>query len=148
MMATGLPRNLYLADVRQGPASVLDTGFDVGREQPAPLQVMLRAGAGVIEGVVNNALKKPVAGATVAVVPTIPLRHNRARYQTATSDISGRFVIGNIIPGDYKVFAWDDIPSGAYFNSKFISRYEDRGLAINLLQSSTRTVELIALPAR
>jgi hypothetical protein len=148
MMATGLPRNLYLADVRQGPATVLDTGFDIGREQPAPLQVMLRTGAGVIEGVVNDAYKKPVAGATVAVVPTIPLRHNRARYQTATSDINGRFVIGNIIPGNYKVFAWDDIPNGAYFNSKFISRYEDRGFAISVLQSSTRTVELTVLPAR
>jgi Carboxypeptidase regulatory-like domain len=148
VMATGLPRNLYLTDVRQGPASVLDSGFDIGREQPGPLQVMLRTGAGMIEGVVYDALKKPVAGATVAVVPTIPLRHNRARYQSAISDINGRFIIGNIIPGDYKVFAWDDIPSGAYFNSKFIMRYEDRGHAINVLQSSTTTVELNALPAR
>lgn len=145
MLPGGLPPNLYLADVRQSAASVFDVGFEVRKGPPDPLQVMLRSGAGRIDGVVLDSARKPVPAATVALVPTQSLRGNRARYQTATADANGRFALGNIIPGDYKLFAWEDAPGGAYFNARFLSRYEERGRSVGVGPGSSAVVDLVAL---
>lgn len=146
MLASGLAKNLYLADVRQAAVSVFDPGFEVGKELPEPLQVILKSGAGLIEGVVRNAAKSPVAEATVALVPSPAFRDNRTRYQSATTDSKGHFNITNIIPGDYKLFAWPDAPGGAYFNAKFLLRYEDQGRTIHVDASSSASIDLTAIP--
>jgi hypothetical protein len=146
MLANGLAKNLYLADVRQGAVSVFDPGFEVGKELPAPLQVILRSGAGQIEGVVQNGARPPVVGATVALIPPPALRGNRMRYQTATTDSKGHFNITNIIPGDYKLFAWPDAPGGAYFNTRFLARYEDQGRTVHVDSSSYSSIDLVAIP--
>ena len=144
MIGEGLAPNLYVEDVRQGAVRVFDSGFDVGIEPPAPILVMLRSGAGRMEGVVQDAAKKPVAGATVALVPPQQRRQNRMAYRSAVSDANGRFVITNAAPGGYKLFAWSSIPSGAYFNATFLSRYEDGGKPVNIDQASTVNAALTA----
>jgi hypothetical protein len=144
MLGSGLSPDLYIEDVRQAGQSVFDAGFVIAHDSPSPIQVSLRSGAGTVEGAVLDASKKPVSGATVALIPPAASRQNRARYQTATSDASGRFLIRNVIPGDYKVFAWPDVAGGAYFNARFLSRHEERGRAVHVGQSSTTTVDISA----
>jgi hypothetical protein len=146
MIGEGLAPDLYVEDVRQGPASVFDSGFDVGVEPPAGLHVLLRSGAGRIEGVVEDATKKPIVGVSVVLIPSEPRRQNRTLYRTATSDASGRYTIGGVTPGLYKLFAWPNIPSGAYFNSRFLDPYEEKGKTVNVGASSTMTVDLSAIP--
>jgi uncharacterized surface anchored protein len=68
------------------------------------------------------------------------------RYQTATSDAKGHFTITNIIPGDYKLFAWPDAPGGAYFNARFLVRYEDQGRTVHIDSSSSSFIDLVAIP--
>ena len=145
MPGAGLPPDLYIEDIRQSGQSVFDVGFVVGREAPPPLQVLLRSGAATIEGTVYDTSKKPVSGATVGLIPPVSSRGNRARYQTAISDATGHFLIRNVIPGEYQIFAWPDIPDGAYFNARFLSRYEDRARTVQVGRTSTTTVDVIAL---
>jgi hypothetical protein len=147
MLGNGLSPDLYIEDVRQSGQSVFDAGFVMTRDTPAPLQVSLRSGAGTVEGTVLDASKKPVGGASIALIPPASSRQNRARYQTATSDATGRFFIRNVIPGDYKIFAWPDVDGGAYFNARFLSRYEERGRSIHVGQGSTTRIEIPALLA-
>lgn len=136
-LGAGLPPDLYIADVRQGPISVYDTGIEVGKETPAPLQLALRSGAGVAEGFVRDSAGKPVANATVVVIPPDSRRENRALYKTGTSDATGRFTVRGIAPGSYRVFAWHRISGGEFYNSRFLSKYEFRGKSINVTQGST-----------
>jgi hypothetical protein len=88
-MGVGLPPDLYVSDVRLGAINVFDTGFDVGKEPVAPLQVSLRSGAGTVEGVVRDRSNKPVFNATIVVIPPDGRRENRTLYKTATSDAAG-----------------------------------------------------------
>ena len=136
-LGAGLPSDLYLSDVRQGAASVFDTGFDVFKEPPAPLQLFLRSGAGVVDGVVRDGSGKIVRNATVVVIPPDPKRLNRALYKTGTSDSTGRFSIKGVAPGNYKVFAWLGIKGGEFYNSRFLSKYEFSGKSINVTQGGT-----------
>jgi hypothetical protein len=142
----GLDRASYVADVRQGTLSIYDTGFDVGAEPPKPIEVIVSSGAATVEGIVRNQAGNPLASATIAVVPPESRRQNRALYRTGTSDTQGRFSVPGIAPGNYKVFAWESIPPGAFFNARFLSGYEDRGRFVNATPMAVVQTELVALP--
>jgi len=143
---TGLPANLYIENVLYSGQSVLDSGFDVGRDEVRGLQVIVRSGAGVVEGTVRDSAGKPVGGATAVLVPPQARRQNRALYRTAITDPMGRFRIQGIVPGDYDLFSWQAVPDGAYYNTRFLSRFQDRARPVRVGQSSTNTQNLVALP--
>ena len=148
---SGLPPEFYIADVLQSGASVFDSGFDITSKVPIPLQVVVSPGAATVSGIVqtpiDNGPRKTVAGATVALVPEIRRRQNRALYLSATTDAAGRYTIHGIAPGDYKVFAWESIPATAFQNAGFVARFEDRGVVIHVGQNTTGTVDLSVIPA-
>jgi hypothetical protein len=64
-------------------------------------------------------------------------RENRALYKTGTTDAVGKFVVRGIAPGSYKVFAFQGIAGGEFYNSRFLSKYEFRGKSINVSQGGT-----------
>jgi hypothetical protein len=142
---TGLPPDLYVADIRAGAVSVFDTGIDVGKEPPAPLQVMLRSGAATVDGVVRDGAGKPVANATVVLVPPEARRENRELYKFGKSDASGKFSVRGIAPGSYKIFAFQAIAGGEFYNSRFISKFEFRGRSLSVSQGSTTTETLTVI---
>lgn len=142
----GLPRDIYVSDVLQS-ASVFDAGFDVGAEPPGPLRVILKSGAAAVEGIVKDAQGKALANATVVVIPPPDRRQNRALYRTATTDSTGTFAVRSLAPGNYKVFAWQTVANGAYYNPRFLEKYEDRGQPVNLDSRATVNKSLVAIPA-
>ncbi|HLQ78479.1 MAG TPA: carboxypeptidase regulatory-like domain-containing protein [Terriglobia bacterium] len=143
--APGLPPQFYLADVRQ-TVSVFDSGFDIGSEVPGSIEVEIRSGAGTIEGTAQGDRQEPVPGAVVVAVPAATARRaNRMLYHTATSDAKGHYSISGLAPGEYKVFAWDGLAGGAYYNSTFLSRYEDRGKSARVLQGSPTNLDVLVL---
>jgi hypothetical protein len=96
--------------------------------------------------VVLSGPAKIFPGATVVLVPEARRRQNYALYFVASSNESGRFVIRGVPPGDYKLFAWESIPSFAYQNAAFLAKYEERGRSINVGQGGTATAELTVIP--
>jgi hypothetical protein len=146
LVGAGLPPDYYLADIRQGGVSVFDAGFDVGKESPSPIQVVINSGARTVEGTVKDSRSKPVAGAIAVLVPPQERRHNRALYFTAKSDATGHFKIQGVAPGNYSLFSWQDMPDGAYFNDRFVSRNEEAGRRVNVVQSSTTGADITMIP--
>jgi beta-lactamase regulating signal transducer with metallopeptidase domain len=144
-MGTGLPPDLYVSDVRLGALSVYDTGFEVGKEPLAPLQVALRSGAATVEGIVRDGSNKPIPNATVVVVPPDARRENHELYKTAKSDAAGKFTVRGIAPGNYKLFAFEGLTGGEFYNSRFISKFEVRGKPINVAQGGSITESLTVI---
>ena len=48
----------------------------------------------------------------------------------------------NIVPGDYTLFAWEQIDRGAYFDPEFLAQYEDRGRAIHVEEGGQISAKL------
>jgi hypothetical protein len=142
----GLTRGMYVADVQQGGASVMDNGISIASQPPNPLQVSIKTDAGMLQGTVSDFQNRPSAAATVVVIPPENRRQNRLLYWTATTDADGKFGIPGVAPGNYKVFAWLNLPAASYFNPKFVARYEARGRAITVTPSATLNAELTAIP--
>jgi hypothetical protein len=132
-----MPAGMYVDNVRQNGTSVLDSGFDVGVEPPTPLQIAVKFGAGSVEGTA-----KP--GAIVALIPT-GNRENHALYFGGTADAMGTFTLRSVAPGEYKIFAWESAPPGAYLNADFLKRYEDSGVPLAVTPDSKLRVTVTVI---
>ena len=68
-------------------------------------------------------------------------------FRTATTDQYGRFGIGNVAPGEYKIFAWEEIPQGAHLDPEYLGRFEDRGRSVRVEKSGSDMIQVRVIPA-
>lgn len=136
-----LPATAYVADIRQGSLSIYDNGFSVGNEAVNPIQILVNTNGGSLEGTVAESDRKPVPAATVVVVPATDRRRNPALYRTVRSDTQGHFIFTAVPPGQYKVFAWENVPLEAWQNAEFLARYEQRGVSVTVNPGTRVTAE-------
>lgn len=131
-----LPRGLYLADIRQGARSVMDTGVVVaGQSSSQPVEIVMGVGGAKIEGSAPRANR-------VSLIPQAPRRENRQLVRNVAV-VNGRFELVGVTPGEYRIFAWDDLPSGADESIEFMTPYEQRG---RLVKVTGNDLVLEALP--
>ena len=52
-----------------------------------------------------------------------------------------------VTPGDYKLFAWEDIEQFSYFDPEVLKQFEDKGRPIHIVESAKEMVELRLIPA-
>jgi len=67
-------------------------------------------------------------------------------YRQAIADQNGHYALTGITPGDYKVFSWESIDNGAYFDPDFLKRYEQQGKTIHVGESSNQNVDVKLIP--
>jgi hypothetical protein len=67
-------------------------------------------------------------------------RKNTGSYKSTVADGSGKFLLQGIPPGDYLLFAWGDVETGAWQNPDFLRPFEARGRRIQV--SGTNRVEV------
>jgi hypothetical protein len=137
------PPGAYLADIRQGARSIMDTGLIVvGKTSAEPLEIVLATGGGKIEGKIQGPAAK-LGVASVSLIPQGTRRENQSLIKTTFAP-GGTFKITDVPPGDYKLFAWKTLPTGADASAEFMSPYEGRGRFITITAGST--LSNISLP--
>ena len=143
----GIPEGFYLATAREGTDDVLESGLSVSRERPlGSLELVLNPAGGLVDGIVVDKLEQPFGGALVVLVPEASRRGQAHYYKTTTTDQHGRFTLRDIVPGEYRLFAWEDIETGAYQDSEFLQYYEKRGELVRVAQASQHNVQLKLIP--
>jgi hypothetical protein len=146
----------YVADIVHNGKSILDDGIiTVGKEKPAPVEVRIANGGGVIQGNIQMpAGTMPTSPVTVVAVPEGPRRQNSLLYtrmQLAPlrfrGPLPGTFQIRGMTPGRYKVFAFASPPTQyAEQNAEFMKPYEQSGVSVDValnVPSGNITVPLI-----
>jgi hypothetical protein len=143
----GLSENLYVKSVRMGDVDGIETGLDLTSGATGILEILLSPNGGQADGTVADSNQQPAAGATVVLVPEARHREQAALFKKATADASGHFDIKGIAPGEYKLFAWQDVDSGAYQDPEFLKPYETRGEAVTMRDGGHETRQLSVIPA-
>ncbi len=146
---SGTPGDIYLRAARLGDREVLEAGLDLSHAESAsgPLELLLASGAGRLEGVVLDERQNPASGAQVVLIPESSRRDQSALYKNTTADQNGHFTLSGIAPGEYKVFAWEDVETGAYQDADFLRPYEGRGEACKIDRGSAKSLQLQVIPA-
>ena len=139
---TGAPDGSYVKSVRLGGQEASLAGLDLARAGGS-LEILLSPTAGTVTGLVQNDQQQPAAGASVVLIPQEPERRDQAQYyKTATADDAGQFTLKNISPGQYRVYAWTEIESGAYMDPDVIRPVENRGEPVTVKDSDVETVQV------
>jgi len=146
VVLNGAPTGSYIADVRQGAASIYDAGLHVTDKSPEPFEIVVRSDGGTVEGNLTRADSSGVGRTMVVLVPPGPRRANAALYRTILSDTQGHFLVHGVPPGSYKAFAWENLPDGAYLNNDFVKTHENEGVPVEVLagRATGVAVHLIA----
>jgi hypothetical protein len=141
---SGLPEGYYLKSARLGDIDIIAHGLDLSKGFAGALDVIVSPGAGVLEGAVTKE-GQAAGGVTVALVPEGSGRTQPRLYSVATTDQNGRYMLKGLTPGDYKMFAWEDIEPGAYQDPDFLKPYESSGKSITIRENSREVIDLTVL---
>lgn len=145
---SGMPDTWYLKSIRLGDEIRTDGTLDLSNAGGAPkiLEILISPNGGQIDGVVKREDGVAVENAVVDLVPNRDPRSIH-RFRETVSDRNGRFVLKGIAPGEYKLFAWEDIESGAVQDPVFLKRYENDGEGITIGAGSreTRDVHMLTI---
>jgi hypothetical protein len=146
LRVSGLPAGMYVVAGRLGSIDVLNGLFVPGEDERNSLQLQLGSTPGRVGGSVLDAQGKPYAGAVTALVPDESRRGRADLYFSIPTDQNGRFSFSDVPPGGYRIFAWDEIPAGAYQDPDYIRRFEARGKPVAVQQRSSVEMEVNVIP--
>ncbi len=132
----------YVKAAQFGAINALNPPFRIDGHSQGRLDVLISPNAGTLDGIVVDEKQQPVFDATVVLIPDPPRRERFDLYEVTGSNSSGHIHIDNIAPGDYRIFAWDDVPAEAWQDADFMRLYEDRGKPVRISESGVENVEL------
>jgi 5-hydroxyisourate hydrolase-like protein (transthyretin family) len=138
-----VPSESYIQSVTYGGMDALTRPLTIGEGAAGPLEIVLSANCGQVEGTVTSD-DKPAAGVTVVLIPKLNLPD---RIEQIVTDQRGRFVLTGVAPGDYSAYAWDNIEEGEYQDPAFLAQFKDSAVKITVEPKGRQTVDLTLLHA-
>jgi len=139
-------QDAYVKSIRMGNADVLDAGLHIAGPPDALLEVVIGLSGGQISGKLVNARGESLSNRTVVLVPEARLRHRTDLYKSLATDTAGAFRFQGIPPGDYELFAWENVETGAWQDPNFIRPYEGRGKKVLINENADENLELTVIP--
>ena len=141
------PGNSYVKAALFERSDVLNRPLELSasRANAPVLEIVLSPNAGQIEGTVVNERLQPLAGVQVVLVPD----RNRDRtelFRSTTTDQSGRFGFTRVVPGDYRLFAWEALETNAYFDPEVLKAAEPQSKPTRVEESAKLEIQLPVIP--
>jgi hypothetical protein len=149
VVVNGLPDGYYIKSIRVGETEITYSGFELRDGPPARIDVLVSPKAATVSGVAKiRDTDKTAAGATVVLVPSEKERAQIAEYYYhATTNQFGRFEFKSVSPGEYTVYAWEDVESTAWMDPEFMKPLEGMGESVTLGESDRANVQVNLIPA-
>jgi hypothetical protein len=71
----------------------------------------------------------------------------RDLFKQAGTDPSGNFQIGDVAPGEYLIFAWEDVDMNVVQNAEFRKAMAGRGATVSIAPNGRESVQLQRISA-
>jgi protocatechuate 3,4-dioxygenase beta subunit len=118
---------------------------------PATLDLVMSTKGATLEGTVvekekdvdNNHL---VANATVVAVPEEKYQKIPDRFGSGSTDQHGVFTIRGLPPGNYTLYAWQDVEESEWRDPDFLRSQESNGTAVKVDEGTDQKLELNVSP--
>ena len=140
----GTPPGWYLKSVKTGGQERPDGIVEIAGA--TTMEITLAVGAASVSGSVMDGDDNPAPGAVVTLYPDNTSKEGRIDlFRTAITDQAGQFELGSVIPGSYRILAWQGIESDAVQDSEFRRPFESKANSLTLKENERETVALQAI---
>lgn len=147
ILVLNLPEGAWLKSIRAGDQEVLDTGLDLSSGVSGAVQITLGFGSGQISGKVQDAKQQPAQGSMVTLLPN-PMKEDRNDlYRITSTDQNGQFTLQGVPPGEYRLYAWEDIEPGIYMDPEFLKPHESKAQKITIKANGQEQVSIAQIAA-
>jgi hypothetical protein len=143
-----LPRNTYVKSARLGGVDILNGGLRIDSTPNGSLDIVVGSSPGTVDAAVMDEKQMPVPAVTVALVPTGGQEKRYDVYRSATSDANGRIHLEGVVPGDYRVYAWESVENGAWTDPDFLRNYQSSGVSVHVSEGGLAAVDARLIPYR
>ncbi len=137
--------NLYLKSIAYAEQDVPDGVVNIGMERAA---LILQAGTdpGQLTGIVRTANGDPAEETPVLAEPAGAHTGRLDLVKTVLTDANGKFQIKGLAPGEYKVFAWENVDPDLMMAREFRQEFQSDAAAVTIQPSASISVNLTAIP--
>jgi hypothetical protein len=97
---------------------------------------------GVVDGTAVDAQGRPLSGAAVVIAPGGAMREWTDRVRATVSGDDGKFAFHDLAPGDYLVFAWEDVEEGAPLDADFRKSFEPKAVPVHIEAGKQESVKV------
>ncbi len=132
----------FVKHVREKSGVDLGQILSVTENANLELELVLSTKVASVEGLVT-AEGKPAANMTVVLLPIV--RGGYSQLRMAKTDESGRYKLTRVVPGGYRLFAFEEeIPGTAFLNDDRLQSLENKGTNVTVKEATTEQVNLSA----
>jgi hypothetical protein len=138
---SGAGEKLWVKSVKLGNQEVLSSGLDLeSAGSLAVIEITMSDEVGTIGGAVKDG-DQPAAGRMVTLIPEpFPLTLPQS-LKTAQTGTGGTFSFQNVPPGNYRVYAWDEITYDLYSDPEFLKKHENDSIQVSVRAKATERAE-------
>lgn len=138
ILVAPLPDGYYM---KHDPA---DANVVVSHGRAAPVEVRLASGAGRIQGIAyrDNDHQQVASSVTIALVPDATRRSDTDSYRFSVTGQSGQFALNSIPPGDYVLFAFENVDRDAFMDPDFLARNESSGKPVHVEDAANLDLQI------
>jgi Carboxypeptidase regulatory-like domain len=136
----------YLKSVKFGDHALQDRRIDL-TQGGGQLAIVLASDIAQVEGSVKKADGQAAARVRVTLVPEGDQFGSQDVPRYAFSDEKGGFKMNNVPPGEYKIFAWEEVQAGAALDPEFRKPFEKRGVALKIPPNGHASADLTVISA-
>jgi uncharacterized protein (DUF2141 family) len=140
-LITNVAPVVYEVEIGRIPGVYLKSAPRIdGAAKLEPLTLVLGTDVGAVEGVVHNGNGEALARARVDLIAS---RVDLDRSGFTGDD--GKFEIKDVPPGEYQVFAWQDVTDGAPEDPDFRKPFENQAISLKMQPNGHEKLQLTAI---
>ena len=142
MVFEGLSSQGYLKSATFANRDILDEGLDLRSGGSGALEIVMSANTAEVSGTVRNEKGDPAPGSRVTLIPVKDRVgvQNASRY--GTSDQMGSFRMSGVPPGEYKIWAWEQLEFGLDQVPEFRRQFESSAVTVKVAEKASESVAL------
>jgi hypothetical protein len=134
----GLP-GFYVSEITAGGTDVLADGLTVEPNSAPRLGIVMQAGGGQIEGMVEGGTSGNFEVALIS-------RYGSVQVPTIVQATQGRFHAAGLTPGQYTLYAWPETRAVEYRNQWALEQLSAYGVPITVRDGGTHVVAVKPIP--
>jgi protocatechuate 3,4-dioxygenase beta subunit len=140
-----IPPAGYVKSMRLGDRDVLTEDMTIGPSTTQRLTIVLGTRAATLEGDVLH--EDQPARAAVVLAPDGKFRHVLSFYRLVGADEKGRFEIRNTTPGEYRLYAFEELDPQSIQDPDFLKPFETSSVLVTLREGPNASQKLPLIPA-